>query len=145
MGASPVPMAFSELYMAMQQKVVDGQENPLAQIYNSKFYEVQPYLSLSGHQLSLQFVLISLITWNKLSDADKTMIQECATEAIVWERDLMQQQETELLQKLKDVGMKVNDVDQAAFIKAVSSIRAKAEKDNGADAVTILSDLDKIS
>jgi len=78
LGASPLPMAFGELYTALEQKTVDAQENPLAVIYSSRFFEVQKYLAMTGHFYSPAMLLISEMTWQKLSRENQAIITAAA-------------------------------------------------------------------
>ncbi|MEK5270131.1 DctP family TRAP transporter solute-binding subunit [Aeribacillus sp. FSL K6-8394] len=118
-------MAFGELFTALQQKTVDGQENPLALIYTSKFYEAQKYLSLSGHFYGPAQLLISEITWNKLSPEMQEVVKKAAEEARDYQRQIVSEKEEEYLQKLKDEGMEVNEVDSEAFIESVKPVWEK--------------------
>ena len=123
LGGSPTPMAFGELYSAMQQGTVDGQENPSAHIYTKRFFEVQDYASLTAHAYAPEPVLISMITWNRLSDAQKAIIQEAATEAVTWQRELSTQQDNEYWDKIKATGkIKVTEVDRVPFMKATMPV-----------------------
>jgi len=131
MGAAPTPMAFSELYMALQQKVVDGQENPFANIYSAKFYEVQKYLTLSGHQRLEQLVLFSRDKWNKMPREYKDAIMEAAVEANTYIQGIVAEGDTTLLNKLKEEGMEVNEVDQNAFIEVVKPLKQKYIEEYG--------------
>ena len=125
MGGTPTPLAFSELYMALQQKQVDGQENPLSNISASKFYEVQEYLSLTGHQRIEQVLLFSEITWNKLPEEYRTIIYECADEANDMIKEVVAAEETELLAEMEGFGVKINEVDVDAFMEKVKPLRDK--------------------
>jgi TRAP-type transport system periplasmic protein len=123
MGGSPTPMALSELYSAMQQGTVDGQENPSAHIYTKRFYEVQKYASLTGHAYAPEPVLISMSTWKKLPDKQRKAIQEAATEAIVWQRKLAEKEDNEYWDKIRKTGkMKVITVDRNLFIEATKPV-----------------------
>jgi tripartite ATP-independent transporter DctP family solute receptor len=123
LGGSPTPMAFGELYSAMQQGTVDGQENPSAHIYTKRFFEVQDYASLTAHAYAPEPVLISMITWNRLSDAQKAIVQEAATEAVAWQRDLSTQQDNEYWDKIKATGkIKVTEVDRTPFMEATMPV-----------------------
>ena len=120
-GASPTPMSFGEVYTSLEKGVIDGQENPLATIYNQKFFEVQRYISMTGHTYSCQPMIISMKVWNKLSPAHQQLIQETVDEALIWERDLCRKIDAELLVSLKATG-KVEieeNVDVEAFAKAM--------------------------
>lgn len=123
LGASPTPMAFGELYSAMQQGTVDGQENPSAHIYTKRFFEVQKYASLTAHAYAPEPVLISMITWNRLSDAQKTIVQEAATEAVAWQRDLSTKEDNAYWDKIKATGkIQVTEVDRAPFMEATQPV-----------------------
>lgn len=123
LGGSPTPMAFGELYSAMQQGTVDGQENPSAHIYTKRFFEVQKYASMTAHAYAPEPVLISMITWSKLSDAQKAIIQEAATEAIAWQRELSTKEDNEYWDKIKATGkIEVIEVDRAPFMEATQPV-----------------------
>ncbi len=107
-GSTPVPIDFPELYMAMSQGVVDGQENPLSNIYPSKFYEVQKYLSLTGHVYGALPMAASGTTWKKLSSELKDAIQKSSIEAGKYHRGLIRGEDDSLAVALKDKGMKIN-------------------------------------
>lgn len=123
LGGSPTPMAFGELYSAMQQGTVDGQENPSAHIYTKRFFEVQKYASLTAHAYAPEPVLISMITWSRLSDAQKAVIQEAAKEAIAWQRDLSTKEDNEYWDKIKATGkIEVIEVDRKPFMEATQPV-----------------------
>jgi tripartite ATP-independent transporter DctP family solute receptor len=123
LGGSPTPMAFGELYSAMQQGTVDGQENPSAHIYTKRFFEVQKYASLTAHAYAPEPVLISMITWGRLSDAEKAIVEEAAKEAIAWQRDLSTKQDNEYWDKIKATGkIEVLEVDRKPFMEATQPV-----------------------
>lgn len=115
LGANPGPLAFSELYIALQQGVFDGQENPLMNIYSSKLHEVQKYISLTGHKYETTPLLASKMVWDGLSKADQQAVKEAAVEAGNLNRQMSLAADAELRKKLADAGVKINEVDQAAF------------------------------
>lgn len=125
LGAEAQQIKFAELYVALQQGVVDGQENPLANIHASKLYEVQKYLALTNHQFQMTPFLISKRTWDKLSDADKKAVQEASTEATLLQRKLASEADEKLLADLKAKGVQVTTVDKAAFAKATAPVDDK--------------------
>lgn len=88
LGANPTPLAFSELYIALQQGVVDGQENPLMNIHSSKLYEVQKYISLTGHKYEATPLLASKMVFDGLSKADQKAVLEAAAEAGTLNREM---------------------------------------------------------
>jgi TRAP-type transport system periplasmic protein len=125
LGAESQQIKFAELYVALQQGVVDGQENPLVNIHASKLYEVQKYLALTNHQFQMTPFLMSKRSWDKLSAADKKAVQEAATEATALQRKLSADADEKLLADLKAKGVQVTTVDNAAFAKATSSVEEK--------------------
>ena len=138
LGALPTPMAFSEVFTSLQQKVVDGQENPLATIYASKFYEVQEHLALSGHIWGSAVLTISSKAWGKLSDEQKKIVSE---KAEVWkekEREMIRKSDSEVLAKLKEAGMKVTEPDAAAFQKMVQPVWTQYEGVFGKELIDIV-------
>ncbi len=138
LGASPMPISFGELYTALQQGVVDGQENPFAIIYSSAFYEVQKYLSLSGHIWGSAILCVNSATWDRLSPGDQATVMELAAKWRDEERRLTMEQEDEFLAKLKEQGMEVNDVDKVAFQEAVQSVWAEYEDVFGTDLMDLV-------
>lgn len=138
LGANPTPMAFGELYTALQQKTVDAQENPISLIYTSKFYEVQKYLSLTGHVYAATVVLINNDFYNKLPEDIKKIIDEGAVKFRDEQRKLAAQQDTEWVDKLKAVGMHVNELtpeQKQKFIDATRPVYDKYKNEIGADLV----------
>lgn len=121
-GANPTPIAFGELFTALQQKTVDAQENPLALIYASKFHEVQDYLSLTGHFYAPASLLMSEELWNSLSAEDQALIMECAHEAKDWQREQVRAMDEEVLESFKEGGMIVSEVDPLEWQKAMESV-----------------------
>ena len=86
LGANPTPLPFPELYAALEQKAVDGQENPVATINGAKLYEVQKHLTLTGHQYNPQSVMVSKKFWDTLSAAEKKIVQDAAIESAKFQR-----------------------------------------------------------
>ena len=110
LGANTVAMPFPEVYTALEQKVIDGQENPFTVIRDSKFSEVQPYLSVTRHVYNPQSVIMSRKTWDKLSADEKKIVQEAADEAEVYQRKVSREQAAKALDDLTKAGMKVNEI-----------------------------------
>ena len=110
LGANTVAMPFPEVYTALEQKVIDGQENPFTVIRDSKFSEVQPYLSVTRHVYNPQSVIMSRKTWDKLSADEKKIVQEAADEAEVYQRKVSREQAAKALEDLTKAGMKVNEI-----------------------------------
>jgi len=125
LGAEAQQIKFAELYVALQQGVVDGQENPLMNVHASKLYEVQKYISLTGHKYEMTPFLMSKRTWDRLSAADRKAVQEAAAEATALQRKLSQESDEKLVAELKAKGVQVDTVDKAAFEKATAPVDAK--------------------
>ncbi len=126
LGASPLPMAFGELYTALEQKTVDAQENPLAVIHSSRFFEVQKYLAMTGHFYSPAVLLISEMTWKKLTPEQQQLIATAASEARDYERQISLQADQELEAACEKEGMIVTRPDKEPFAKAVASVYTTA-------------------
>jgi tripartite ATP-independent transporter DctP family solute receptor len=125
LGAETQQIKFAELYVALQQGVVDGQENPLANIDASKLYEVQKFISLTGHKFEMNPLLMSKRTWDRLSEGDRKIIMEAANEATAVQRKLSKDADERLVGELQKKGVKIDKVDQAQFAKATESVTAK--------------------
>ena len=126
-GAEAQQIKFSELYVALQQGVVDGQENPLVNIWAGKLHEVQKYISLTGHKYELTPFLIGKRSWDRLSDADKKVVQEAAAEATALQRRLAQESDEKMFAELKAKGVQIDKVDQGPFMTATAPVVAKWE------------------
>lgn len=123
LGARAVPMPFGELFTALQQGTVDGQENPLVIIDTSKFYEVQDYLSLTGHFYSPAVLLINLDFWNNtLTEEEREIVAAAEAEARTWQRNFSMQGEQELRAKLAEQGMEIAEVDATEWFEAVQPV-----------------------
>jgi len=122
LGASPAPLAFGELYSALQQGVFDAQENPLSIIYTSSFFEVQKYVSLSGHVWGAASLIVSKPVWNRISADDRKVVLAAAAKWRDAQRKMVQDSEAETIASLKSKGMAVNEVDKAAFEQAVQPV-----------------------
>jgi TRAP-type transport system periplasmic protein len=130
MGANPTPMPFSEVFTAMQQKTIDGQENPIPTIWLNKFYEVQKYITLTGHVYGPQIMLINKKLWDSFPTADQKIIAEAAKETAIYQRGLNRKLNTEFVDKLKKAGNTVTVLTPAqhkAFVDACASVYATWE------------------
>jgi tripartite ATP-independent transporter DctP family solute receptor len=125
LGAEAQQIKFAELYVALQQGVVDGQENPLVNIHASKLYEVQKHLALTSHMFQMTPFLMSKRSWDKLSEADRKAVTEAAAEATALQRRLSQEADDKLLADLKSKGVQVTTPDKAGFEKATSNVDDK--------------------
>jgi tripartite ATP-independent transporter DctP family solute receptor len=114
-GARPTPMNFGELYLALKQNVVDGQENPLPTIKSGKFDEVQKYLVLSGHIITPRLVVVNEAFWQGLPAADRKIIADAVKAGIAWQNEELAKQEKALVEQFKASGMTVITPDVNAF------------------------------
>ena len=141
-GILPTPMAFPELFGALQQGTVDGQENPIPVILASKFSQVQKHLSLTGHVYSPALLLMSPRVWTKLSDADKKIFTEAAKKAGAAQRKKVNDDESTGIAQLEKDGMKVTKVvDGAAFREALKPAYAGYAKEFGAENIQKIVDV----
>jgi tripartite ATP-independent transporter DctP family solute receptor len=133
-GIITTPMAFPEVFTALQQGTVDGQENPLPVIISAKFDQVQKHLSLTGHVYSPCIFLMSKDAFNKLSAADKQAFIEAAKEGTKANRARVDEDDAKGVADLRSKGMTViDDLDKAKFVAALTSVNAQFEKDFGKD------------
>lgn len=123
LGASPTPVAFNELYTALDQGVVDGQENPLNTIDSMRFYEVQPYVTLTGHTYSPAIVVMSEKAWNSLSEEQQSLVAEAVAEATDYQRETIQAKNEEILAKFEQEGITVTTPDIDAFREATKDVK----------------------
>ena len=147
LGANATPMPFTELYSAMEQKAVDGQENPTATILASKFYEVQKHLVLSRHIYSAWVLLMSKKTWDTLSAEEQKLVTEAAREATLFERKTIRDFGDKALGELKKSGMQVTELpaaEQAKLREKLQPVVAKFSKEFGEDTTReLMTELDK--
>jgi len=117
-GANPSPMSLSEVFVALQTGAMDGEENPLIQIYSQKFQEVQKYLSLSDHVYTPAYLTVGKKHWETLPPDVRKILQQTAREVQPFVYKTAARFDNELVAKMKAAGMKVNKVNKAAFVKA---------------------------
>jgi tripartite ATP-independent transporter DctP family solute receptor len=136
-GANPSPMKFSELFTALQTGVMDGQENPLTQIYSSKLNEAQKYISMSGHVYVPAYLTAGSRKWDKLPPDVRKILEETAIEVQDYAYEMGAKGDNELLAKITAGGRTAsNDVDKKAFVEASKQIYADFGKEvNGAPAL----------
>jgi tripartite ATP-independent transporter DctP family solute receptor len=117
LGANPTPMAFPEVYGALEQKAIDGQENPISVIAANKFWEVQKFVALTNHQYNPQSVVMSKKFWDSLSAAEKKIIQDAAADATKIQREQSRAAVAANLELLKKNGMTVTQFSPAEVAK----------------------------
>lgn len=135
-GANPVPMAWSEVFTAVQQGTIDGLEIPIPVIYSSKMTEVTKYMSLTNHTYNALAMVVSGESFKRLSKEEQQAVRDAAAAAIKRQRQATADNEAAILQKIKDAGMQVNAVaDLGAFRDRVTPIYDKYRKNIGGEVV----------
>src|SRR4030066_1124127 len=134
-GASPTPMAWSEVYTALQQKTINGQENPIAIIYFQKIYEVQKYLALTGHFYSPTLLLMSLKAFNNLPKNIQKIMLDTAMECATYERNLLRDNEAKQLAEIKAKGMQVTLPNKKPFQDAAARVYKECESQFGKETI----------
>ncbi len=141
LGANAVPMAWTEALTALQQGTIDGQENPLNVIVSFKLFESQKYLSLTRHAYAPNVIMMSKITWNRLSPEQQEIVKKAAAEAAWENRNYDNEKAAEWLQFLKDQGMEVvENPDLGAFRQAVQPLYDKYEEKFGKERLRAIAD-----
>ena len=128
LGANAVPMAFSEVFTALEIKAIDGQENPLVHMYANKMQEVQKYISLTNHVYTPVALVVSKKFWDGLSDADKQGVQKAADEAKLLQRELLEAGDKEVIGKFGQAGVKVDAVPAAELAKIQDKVKPVVTK-----------------
>jgi TRAP-type transport system periplasmic protein len=132
LGANPTPLPFPEVYAALEQKAIDGQENPLTVIAANKLFEVQKYVTLTNHQYNPQSVLISKKFWDTLSAAEQKIVGDAAAESSIYQRQQARDQASTALEAVKKGGMQVSEL--AKFREKMKPV---VEKHGAASAATL--------
>lgn len=141
LGSNAVPMPFPELYGALEQKAVDGQENPYSTVDSTKFYEVQKYLSVTKHKYTPLVLTLSKKFWDQLSADEKKVIQESAVEAAVYQRKANRDLNEKYLQSLKKVGMQINEIPAAELARMRAKVQPVVDKYSAQIGGTLVKDL----
>lgn len=138
LGANPTPMSFSQLYTGLEQSVVDGQENPFGNVVASKFYEVQKYLTTTGHIYNANVFLVSKPFWDSLTDSERAAVKKAAEEAKVYQRQLNEQEDQDSVKYLTDKGMQImalNSGEQEKMQEILKPLYQQVSKSIGGDLV----------
>ncbi len=148
LDANPTPLPFPEVYAALEQKAIDGQENPVTVINANKLYEVQKYVTLTNHQYNPQSVMISKKFWDTLSAEEKKIVADAAQESARYQREQARGQVAAALDNMKKNGMQVSELapaDQAKFVEKMKPVIAKHAVNVGAETVNeLLAELAKV-
>jgi tripartite ATP-independent transporter DctP family solute receptor len=137
LGANPTPLAFPELYAALEQKAIDGQENPLSVIQANKFFEVQKFLTLTNHQYNPQSLIFSKKVYDTLSPAEQKVLMDSAAEASKFQRQVNRDAAAGQLDALKKAGMQVSEFSPAEQAKLREKLKPVIEKHGSAIAATV--------
>nr|WP_315427525.1 TRAP transporter substrate-binding protein [uncultured Albidiferax sp.] len=128
LGANPTPLAFGEVYAALEQGAIDGQENPMTVIASNKLFEVQKYATLTNHQYNPQSVLISKKFWDTLNPAEKKILSDAAVESTAYQRQQARLQASTALEAAKKGGMQVTELPPAELEKMREKMRPVVAK-----------------
>ena len=143
-GIIPTPMAFTEVFAALQQNMVDGQENPLSvDRISNKFNEVQKYLTLTGHVYSPCVFLMNLDTFNTLSPEDQAAFVAAAKVGTKANRARVDDDEARAIDAMRSEGMEIvtaDEIDRQAFVDALADVNAKFELQFGAEEIARIRD-----
>ena len=137
LGANPTPLAFPEVYAALEQKAIDGQENPLSVINANKLFEVQKYATLTNHQYNPQSVLMSKKFWDTLSETEKKIINDAAAESTIYQRQQARAINASSLEAVKKGGMQVTELSPAELTKFRDKMKPVLDKHGAAIAETL--------
>ena len=136
-GANPTPMAFPEVYAGMEQKAIDGQENPFSVILANKFYEVQKFLAVTNHQYNPQSLIFSKKVFDTLSPADQKILRDAAVEAGTFQRKTNRDAAATQLADLKKAGMTVTEFSPAEQAKLRDKFKPVIDKHGAAISATV--------
>ena len=136
-GANPTPLAFPEVYAALEQKAIDGQENPLSVILANKFFEVQKNLAVTNHQYNPQSIIFSKKVWDSLAPADQKVLQDAAKEASAFQRKVNRDKSADDLAELKKAGMTVTEFSAAEQAKLRDKFKPVIDKHGAAISATV--------
>ena len=117
LGANPTPMAYAEVYTGLQTGAIDGQDNPLPNVKNMKFYEVMSQIVLTSHLIGYDLLTVSSKVWNEMSPEQQTAFQGAADKAMAWSQEQHLAQEKALVEEFKAAGLNIYEPDIAAFRK----------------------------
>ena len=137
LGADPTSMNWSEVFTAIQQGTIDGQENGVSITSTSKMQEVQDYLTMWNYSYENDLFVANTEIWESLEPQTQELLQECATEACEWGRDVLEAEEAQILEEFEAAGMTITyltEEEQAAFDEAIASFKAEMEAYFGPEA-----------
>lgn len=134
LGANPTPLAYSEVFTSLQQKVVDAVENPLSSMYTMRFHETTKYLVITNHCFSFSVVLMSPKTWNSLSPELQQIVTECMDEVTAYNNEITATEDQGFIDKMvEETGVEVTYVDSAEWAAAAEKVHEQLAKDGHAE------------
>lgn len=134
LGASPTAMSWSEVFTAIQQKTIDGQENGCSVTKSAKMDEIQKYMTIWNYSYENDLFVANKKVWESLDENTQVLLQQCASDACEWGRDRLEAEEDELIQGFQDAGMQVDILTEEqlqAFKDAVSDVTAELKAQYG--------------
>ena len=137
LGADPTSMNWSEVFTAIQQGTIDGQENGVSITSTSKMQEVQDYLTMWNYSYENDLFVANTEIWESLEPQTQELLQACAAEACEWGRDVLEEEELQILEEFEAAGMTITYLtqeEQAAFDEAIAPFKAEMEEYFGAEA-----------
>jgi tripartite ATP-independent transporter DctP family solute receptor len=138
LGTNPTPMSFSQLYTALEQKVVDGQENPLANVVSNKLDEVQKFITLDGHLYGASPFMVSKVFWDTLSDEEKAAVKKAAIMARDDERKMAQEEDKVSIETLTKNGVKISELAPGEKDKIKAALQVIYDKYKGQFGETLM-------
>lgn len=128
LNASATPMNFGEVYSALQQKVIDGQENPVSIIHSQRLFEVQKYMSMTNHVVTFYLPVMNYEFWSMMSPEDQQMIKGAVQQAFDYQQEIIADEESKQIAEMKAAGMEINELTPAAMKEIVELTRPVREK-----------------
>lgn len=145
MGANPTPMAWSEVYTGLEQKVIDAQENPIPFIFGGRIHEVQKYLAMTDHKYEYVTIAMSDMKWNQLTKEQQDVIVEAAAAATAYENQMVIDQTKEILDAMVKDGLEVTHPDRAEFARVARTVHEDFAKTVDIDLYNrIMTELNKL-
>lgn len=134
LGANPTPLAYSEVFTSLQQKVIDAVENPLSSMYTMRFHEATKYLAITNHCFSFSVVLMSPKTWNSLTADQQQLLTECMDEVTAYNNEITATEDQAFIDKMvEEADVEVTYLDTAEWAAAAEKVHAQLAKNGGAE------------
>lgn len=121
-GCLPVALAMDEVYTGLEQNAIDGLEMPVDSLFQGGYHEKAKYLTMTDHMMYLQYLMINKDVWEKLSEEERSIIEECAKDAETYQTELRDENLEDILQQMKDSGVEIYEIDKTEFMKATEPV-----------------------